>query len=223
MDVDGAVATLSRSTADRSPGDVVAEVGDMAAATRRMLAGAGIAIQTHDPDRTRSVAAAAGRIGLDHTTLERHIVDLMVGRPPDGDDLRWLAALITTGTLLQRMAGIGVDLARLTLEPDAVAVPPALRGDLVVMTVRLGHLLDDAVRPWRGPCQVISSAPVHLGRQLEEAHSALFGDLAAAARAGLPLAPVLWVDRAIGLLHEAGQLVVVIAETACLAPHLVVP
>jgi hypothetical protein len=87
------------------------------------------------------------------------------------------------------------------------------------MATRIGHLLDDAMQPWRGSTRDLSSAPLHLARELEDAHAALFSELVATARAGLALAPVLWVDRAIGLLHEAGQLAVDIAETTRLAPR----
>lgn len=220
MSRDGAVSMLGWRGVERTPDEIVAQTLEMADATRRVLIDTGVALLTTDPDRTRAVATATGRIGLTHIALERDIVDLIVRRPPIAGDLRRLVALLHTGTHLERMAGTGIALARLALEPDARAVPPALARRLVVMATRVGQMLDDAVRPWHGPSRDMRSTPVHLARQVEEVHATLVGALVAAAKEGLPLAPILWVDHAIGLLHEAGQLAVNIAETAHLAPPL---
>lgn len=214
-----ALATLSPPVVDHQRADLVTHLSAMADATRRMIADAGIALQTRDPERVRAVAAAAGRIDLMHIELERDVVDQIIQQRPTPDDLWHLLALLDTGVLLGRMGETGVALARLALgpnAPDVVDLPVGLAHGLTDMTTYVGHMLADAVRPWQGNVHDIASAPTHLARQLEEAHDTFFQSLVTAARASLPLPAVLWVDRAAGLIHEAGQLAVDIAETACM-------
>lgn len=212
-DVDG-VAMATRPGLDRQLGDIEARVLDMGEATRQMLVDAGVTVQTMDAARARTVVAADDAVDESYLGTERAILDLIALQQPVAGDLRRLVAMLQIGLHLERMADAAVEICRQVLRSGDAASPPELVDDLAAMGTQVQRMLDEALRATRERRRDRCLVVVRLEGELDEAHEALFTELAALAGEGLPLPSVLWVDRVARLLQRAGQHAVDVAEAA---------
>jgi phosphate transport system protein len=208
------VTATARPGLDPQLGSIEAQVLEMAAATRRMLVDAGIAVQTMDAARARTVVAADDTVDAAYLETERAILDVIARQQPVAGDLRRLVALLQTGLHLERMADAAVEVARQVLRAGEPSPAPGLVRELVTMGTQVRRMLDGALQALRERRRDLCLAVVRLEGQLDEVHEALFTELAAAAGEGLALPSILWVDRVARLLQRAGQHAVDIAEAA---------